>query len=286
MNARIGPLAIPAYEWLAEIVDLYHEPEEEPYIPVLKAMKSRPYQNYRYDSVNGQEAVLRDLDGKKVTLSATSMPSNRFEDKIKAGDSCFMSIVLVDGVWVMNGAGLQKLPPDVFDDARKRVLADKKQEKQVYKRIYEEFGGRRIYVCGSYEEYLRKIFGPELPEAYADHEIPDDIRNADNVLCFLEDSGRVSMYADWGDCVKIEGNPYYDAEEASQEARNLILDHRMTSPAMRDYLIKKKLIPDAALNSIISPESGRKLFQQNMRFLNDFVDRDTMPFVESAFLKN
>ena len=43
MNALIGPLAIPAYEWLAEIVSLYHEPEEEEYISILETLKSRPY---------------------------------------------------------------------------------------------------------------------------------------------------------------------------------------------------------------------------------------------------
>lgn len=59
----------------------------------------------------------------------------------------------------------------------------------------------------------------------------------------------------------------------------LILNHSLSTAEMREYIIKKKLIPDAALNSAISPEVGRKLFQKNIRFLNDYSDRDTMPFL-------
>lgn len=48
---------------------------------------------------------------------------------------------------------------------------------------------------------------------------------------------------------------------------------------MREYIIKNKLIPDAALSSVISVEAGRELFQKNIRFFNDYSDRDTLPFV-------
>lgn len=278
LNARIGPLAIPAYEWLAEILDLYHESGEEPFIPILKEIKSLPYQTFRYVSLNKDEAEIENVLGEKFTLSAATMPGEKFPSKVKAGDSAVMSIVRFGGKWSMNGLSLESLPPQMFEETRKKVLAEKKMQKENYNRLYKAFGRRRIGVCASYDEYLQIAFAGKVPEVCTDVEIPEDIRNADNLLYFLKDNGMVSLLPDWGDCVKTDGNPYYDPQEAAEEGRMLILDHRMTSSEMRDYLIKKKLLPDAALNSMISPEAGKELFQRNMRFINDFLDRDTMPF--------
>lgn len=278
LNARIGPLAIPAYEWLAEIIDLCHEPGEEQFIPILKALKSLPYQTYRYESVDKDEAVLENVYGEKFTLSAATMPGEKLPSNVKAGDSAVMSIVRLGGKWSMNGLSLDALPPQMFEEVRKKVLAKKKMQKENYNRLYKAFGRQRIGVCASYDEYVKIAFGGKVPEVCTDVEIPEDIRDADNLLYFLEDNGMVNMLPDWGDCVKTDDNPYYDPQEAAEEGRMLILDHRMTSSEMRDCLIKKKLLPDAALNSMVSPEAGKRLFQRNMRFLNDFCDRDTMPF--------
>lgn len=93
MNALIGPLAIPAYEWLAEIVDLYHEPEEEGYVAILSEVKSRPYEYYRYVTVGESELVLEDVGGRKLTLSASTIPGEKFDSEVAPGKSALMSLV-------------------------------------------------------------------------------------------------------------------------------------------------------------------------------------------------
>ena len=106
-----------------------------------------------------------------------------------------------------------------------------------------------------------------------------DIREAGNLLYFLNTDGTVSILPGWASSVKIKDNPYYDEEDASYDGLSLIFDHSLSTPEMREYIIKNKLIPDAALSSVISDEAGRKLFQKNIRFFNDYSDRDTMSFV-------
>ena len=91
--------------------------------------------------------------------------------------------------------------------------------------------------------------------------------------------GTMSILPGWAGCVKIKDNPYYDAEDAAQDGISLIFDQSLSSPEMREYIINKKLIPDAALNSVISAEAGRKLFQKNIRFFNDYCNRDSMTFL-------
>lgn len=279
MNALIGPLAIPAYEWLAEIVSLYPEPEEEKYIPVLEAIKSRPYTYYRYVTVGESELTLEDINGERLTLSASTMPGGKFPPEVIPGKSALMSLVLLDGVWLLNGIGLLVLPEEVFEKYRKLHSDRMKNNKIAFSHLKKRFGGNRIGVCGSYEEYLKLVFGDEAPKKKDDSQMPDDILDADNLLYFLNTDGDVSMLPDMGAFVKIKDNPYYDKENASQGALALVFDHSLSTPEMREYIIKHKLIPDAALNSAISPEHGKELFQKNIRFFNDYSSRDTMRFL-------
>ena len=279
MNVKIGPLAIPAYEWLAEIVSLYHEPEEERYIPILKTLKSRPYAYYRYETIGESELTLKDVYGKTLTLSASTMPDGRFAPEISPGMSAYFSLVQVEGVWLMNGIGLQALPPNIYVNYCKEHLEKEKQQKEGYKYLMKAFSKKRIGVCGSYEEYMKLAYGDNPPKTGGDADVLADIRNAGNLLYFLNSDGTVSMLPGGATYVKIKDNPYYDPDEAAHHGLAIIFDHSLSTPEMREYVIKNKLIPDAALSSVVSPEAGRKLFQRNMRFFNDYADRDTMPFI-------
>lgn len=279
MNALIGPLAIPAYEWLAEIVDLYHEPEEEKYLPILAALKSRPYSYYRYETVGDNELVMEDVSGKRFTLSAETFPGERFPAEAVPGQSALLSLVRIGGVWMMNGIGLPALPPEVYEDYRKAHSKKTLEQKETYKYNLKAFGKQRIGVCASYEEYAKMLFGDNPPEFKGDPKMLADIRDAGNLIYFLNTDGTMSILPGWAGCVKIKDNPYYDAEDAAQDGISLIFDQSLSSPEMREYIINKKLIPDAALNSVISAEAGRKLFQKNIRFFNDYCNRDSMTFL-------
>lgn len=279
MNARIGPLAIPAYEWLAEIVNLYHEPEEERYIPVLSELKSRPYEYYRYVTVGENELILEDVGGKRLTLSASTMPGERFPTDVATGKSALLSLVFLDGVWLMNGLGLHGLPSEIYEKCYTTHCEKEKQSKVGYKYLIKAFGKQRIGVCGSYEEYMKLAYGDNAPNVNGDPKLIADIRDAGNLLWFLNSDGTVSILPGRASCVKIKDNPYYDEEDASNDGLSLIFDHSSSTPEMREYIIKNKLIPDAALSSVISVEAGRKLLQKNIRFFNDYSDRDTLPFV-------
>lgn len=279
MNALIGPLGIPAYEWLAEIIDLYHEPEEEKYIPILAGMKSRPYEYYRYVTVGDSELVLENVNGDRLTLSASSMPGGKFSPDIIPGRSALLSLVFLDGEWLMNGLGLQGMPPEIFDRCYKSHNMMKKQHKEAYKYLRNAFGKQRIGVCGSYEEYMKLVNEDSIPSLSEDHNLLADIRAAGNLLYFLNTDGTVCILPGMASCVKIKDNPYYNEEEATYDGLSLIFDHSLASSEMRENIIKNKLIPDATLNSSISIDAGRQLFQRNIRFFNDYSNRDTMSIV-------
>ena len=155
-SAHIGPLAIPAYEWLAEIVDLYHEEEEEQYLPLLREIKSLPYQYYKYKKVDTQTAILVSLEGQEMSMSATTLPGEKFSSEVKEGMSALMSLVWFDGAWVMNSIGLQALPEEAYDTALKNYREKQDNDNNTYHYLMKNLKNKRLGVYADYKEYMAK----------------------------------------------------------------------------------------------------------------------------------
>jgi len=65
----------------------------------------------------------------------------------------------------------------------------------------------------------------------------------------------------------VADNPLYSPAKAPTEALRLLLSTESTTAGMSRYLAENGLLSDASLNSIVSPERGRQLVQENMDFL-------------------
>ncbi|MDE6205958.1 MAG: DUF3843 family protein, partial [Duncaniella sp.] len=79
--------------------------------------------------------------------------------------------------------------------------------------------------------------------------------------------------------IKLRGNKFYDKAEATADGISLICNQSMTTPEMRQYMIDNNILADAAMNSVISEAAGRQLFQENIRFFNDYYSRDTLKYL-------
>jgi len=272
-NAKIGPLGITAQEWLAEILEISHGEGEEQYIPIIKELRSLPYSIYAYKEVQKNGGILKALDGSEIELSAYTMANAEIPSVVKTDDSAIMSLVYFDGRWMMNGLAAQGISPACYNNARENWIENDEFRKRSFAASLKLFKKKRIGVCAGYEAYLdmypcidRKKF----------RNVPDNIRNCDNLLYYLNDDSLVTLLPGWGSCVKIRGNKLYNKKEAEEDAHSLIFDHDLTTREMRTYLVDNNLIPDAALKSVESMKAGKKLFQDNIRFLSDYTDRDTM----------
>lgn len=278
-NALIGPLGIPAYEWLAEIVSLNPEDGEDKYIPLLREMKSLPYEFYKYKSVDGDRAVVVNVEGEELPMSAITMPHERFADDIKAGVSSMMSLVYFDGIWVMNSLCMQPLPAEVYDEAYEKYINKSKDNKATYKEILKRLKNKRIGVCANYDEYMSKVYDGDDWREKTDREMYSELNDVDNLLYFVNTDSTVSMLPDRGGSIKLRGNKFYDKQEAHNDAITFIFDHSLSTAEFREYIIENNLIPDAALSSVVSKEAGRRLFQENIRFFNDYTARNTLHFL-------
>jgi len=279
-NALIGPLGITPQEWLAEIVELYHEDGEEEYIPMLQQLRSLPYSFYSYKKVNGSNAVIINKDGDEMSLSAMTMPGEKFAPDIKKGCCSMMSLVYFDGSWVMNSLCLQPLPDKLFKNVQEEHNRMSKQNADSYKRIMKALKNKRIGVCKNYDEYISLFNKADDWKSKIQAKDYKALNDVDNLLYFVNDNSDITLLPNFGDCVKIRGNKYYNKNAANDRALCLVLDSNIGTPDFRRYIIENNLIPDAALSSAISKEAGRRLFQKNIRFLHDYYNRNTLQFLQ------
>ena len=277
-NVNIGPLAIRAYEWLAEIMDICHDPEEEEFMPAVNELKSLPYSFYEYVEIGKDSAVLCNLDRERMEMSAYTMPDGVIPSHVKAEDSAFMSLVYFDGKWMLNGIGAQGLSGEAFDKAYALWEEKKSAMESSFAALMKGLRNKRIGVCANCDEYLAHFPTAGKQE---DMDIPEDIRDCDNLLYFVNTDSTVTILPNWGDVVKLRGNKYYDKKEAAMTGLQLIMDHDLATSEMRQYIIDNNLIPDAAMQSVESEKAGKELFQNNMRFLNDYMSRDSMEVFSS-----
>ncbi|MBD5224662.1 MAG: DUF3843 family protein [Bacteroidales bacterium] len=277
-NTLAGPVGAYPQEWVAEMVACSCEPGEEAYLPILNDIKSLPYAFYGYREVGETGAVILDCDGEPMNLSSATMNGEVMPDNVKDGMSAFMSLVYFDNAWVLNGLGMPGLPPEVFADARTQRQEELKKQHDNYGQNLRNLSGSPIGVCRNLDEYLSRF--PELKDKMledADSSMIEKLRDTDNLLYFLNSDGNVSLLPGYATCIDLPGNPYYDPE--NRDGISLILNHRISTPEMRRYIIDNNLIPDAGLTSAVSAEEGIRLFHDNIRFLNDYAGRDRVVFL-------
>ncbi len=277
-NTLAGPLGAYPQEWIAEMVACSCEPGEEEYLPVLRGIKSLPYAFYGYKEVHETEAILTDCDGEEMKLSAMTMNDGRIPANVKEGMSAFMSVVYFDDAWVINGIGMQGLPPEVYADSRKARMEEKKSQRHNYEINIKHLSGCPIGVCRNLDDYMTHFpdMKDKLPDD-ADSSMIEKLRDTDNLLYFVNTDGNVSLLPGYGSCIALPGNTYYDPE--NRDGISLILNHEISTPELRQYIIDNNLIPTSGLTSIESPEAGIKLFHDNIRFFNDYAGHDKVVFL-------
>lgn len=117
-NVLVGPLALPAYKWLAAIISVEPEPYEKKILNKLQSFESQSFDFYRYAKIAKKSAQLISVDGKVLKLSADTMPNGEMPNYIKVGDTAFMSLVKYGNSWNLSGLSLMSLDAEVFDQIK------------------------------------------------------------------------------------------------------------------------------------------------------------------------
>lgn len=252
---EIGPLELPAQEWMAMILRANGHQEEAERIAAQKYNTMDFYKILESDDNGG--VTFEATDGRQFTVTAHNL--NIPTEECYKKKCVFCSLVEYGGEMFANGG--VKWFDDVapFDKARED---DESQEKlhPVYDKLIADNGGSRLFHFADGKE-LEKFLLENFP--YADAKVSIHKGQEKITLFVPEDYSDIQIFPKGAYCVK-DGNPFYNEKWARNQALNFALS---VSSEMRSYLISHGLLPDATINSSKGVERGNEVVQQNFDFL-------------------
>ena len=153
---------------------------------------------------------------------------------------------------------------DKEDGLREMTYNSTKMLEHVRKRI-EVFGGRKVFYCAGLRA-VSEITGLKYSQKKDDG---NEIESNDPVVLFLSETDGMVVLRDYTECFKDKANPYYDKKVA--EDRSLALITNCTIPDdVAVYIADNKLLPDASMAASQGKRYGKKIVQDNLRFLCGF----------------
>ena len=101
--------------------------------------------------------------------------------------------------------------------------------------------------------------------------MPSTFLQNDPLAVFLQSDGTVSA-SPIARCICSPDNPFYSAQVAQEESRNIVCLPQSCTNECLQYLIANNLIPDAKLFS--RKVDGKELMQKNLEFFARCCRRD------------
>lgn len=221
-----------------------------------------PFSDFEVKEIKGGHVILKAPDGVEYNVVKNSFgPGMDF----KFAKTILASIVRFGEEWYQNGlctASGEVI--DKEDGLREMTYNSTKMLEHVRKRI-EVFGGRKVFYCAGLRA-VSEITGLKYSQKKDDG---NEIESNDPVVLFLSETDGMVVLRDYTECFKDKANPYYDKKVA--EDRSLALITNCTIPDdVAVYIADNKLLPDASMAASQGKRYGKKIVQDNLRFLCGF----------------
>lgn len=275
MNMRFGPLALPATDWLSKMLKLsddrcFHAVSEN--VAEVKSTSIRPYIIRR---VNKNSVVIEGIDAVEYKIDIDSFQSNTIETDLKTGRIIIASLLFYNDLWHVNGIMYFSDNKDAFRQSKKDYFDSIISKEQAYRLYVDRMGGRQISFYHDFKE-LKSSLGLDKVQGSMDEDIKAEIAEVKNIAVFVNSDGSLSVMPEIALDIKSEDNPMYDPAHAAEYAAVIILNQNLSTDEFRRYILSNNMIPDANLKSLKTPAESRRFFKANSRFLNDFLNRDTL----------
>lgn len=225
---------------------------------------------FRVDGIDDEYIRVMGTEGEPLLVRRNSL-DNRNALNINNPKSLIAALAQWKGKWEIIGMSSWFEDDRMYYELMERDQKAPNQQTALLSEMLEKLNGRKLFFFRNHTE-LDTWIKENLHVNYVNPE-GKDYSEATNILVFVEDSGALSIIPNGACVVKSKDNPLYSQEKASEEAVNLLFCTGASSSNISRYLIKNGLLPDAHLNSLISPERGRQLLQENMDFLARCIRR-------------
>lgn len=159
-----------------------------------------------------------------------------------------------------------------------RELISKQEEaiREINAGAYQKFkaaAGDKLLIYMSGKEEIKAYIEDKIGlEASVALQLPDSISYKKSALYATPKEGLQIMYQDV-EYLKDEENPFYNAEAASQQALGYFIV-RHCSVDLLKRLVERGMLADAQTRSLISPERGKSIIQDNWEFLTSYFQKE------------
>lgn len=258
-------LAMLPQQWYAEMLRGYNADE---FAGIARDIEDIAFRNFGVYHVEGCDDVhirLTDTEGKPLQLRRDSVDSGFSSKSLDTHKVLLTAMAQWKSEWQMVGMSSWLQDERVYHDAVEELHAPKDNLTVLPPELIGKLGGRRLFFFKDYaalHSWTNELLGTACAETDKGH-----LREMKDILVFIEDNGAMSITPDGACGVKAADNPLYSPAKAPTEALRLLLSTESTTAGMSRYLVENGLLADACLNSMVSPERGRQLVQENMDFL-------------------
>ncbi len=269
MTFKAGPLKMTALEWYMVMCRTSQESNAKNLLKALQTVEFRFMELFKVSTKDYCDFVFEDVDGQLLDVEFnTSRNKDAIRQTKKLNPKTILtSIIKFNGKWMKWGSSSMLPIGKPFDDLRKEKEIAKKSVELSKKNFSEKFGDRKCFFVENFKgvkKFMNELLGREVP-------CIQDVSPED------PDEPQMMFFCDWdGDFyiapaagISHPDNPYYDKKEGPLRAFELISSFQMDKRIM-DYLIDHGMLKTAACNSLKGKRQGRKIVQDNLRFLVRF----------------
>jgi len=265
------PLALLPQQWYAEMLRLYNAEELEEVAGKMESIEFKDFGFYRIEGHDERYVTVTDVEGQTMRVLRSSFNEVK-ESTLENSKLLVSSFARWNGEWETVGMSTWMETAAPYN----ALLEEKKKAKDktfiLPPEVLARLEGRRLFFFKDYaalDAWLKGLLGVENNITAL-----EDIGKMQDNLVFVEDSGALSISPSGALGVKHPDNPFYDPARADDCTLRLLFDTEGTTPGLSRHLVAHGLLPDASMNSLVSPERGLQLVQENMDFLARFVRRN------------
>lgn len=257
----IGMMGCGSWQYLAEMARIRGLEETAALLDTVRYRKIDAYEIIRFDK---NSVWLKSAAGEEFEIDRISLKSG---SHLKDNKAVLTSIVKFGDRYFQNGVAV--FVPSLSSDGESPVSISEFPEKMMalIRNVVKKNRGRRAYYCKD-ENDVRDILGDDLfPKFQGD---PSD--KPDNLVLLLSDEEPPRLLSDDCDFFKDPKNPFYDSADKvfnGEEALSFIVSSGLPDDLI-DYIVAKKLLPDAFMYASQGKRVGKRLVQDNMAFLFRF----------------
>lgn len=267
-SGRRNLLSLPSPEWLALIG------KNSPRHQLLNEVKVRANSCYLLKEEDTEYMYVKDLGSpveEELKITKESLTLSDIRNR-KTGESTLIcELVYFGNAWWQCGMLLlNKYDQNIAEYTENlKNNKEKTNEKAASRDFMKASGGKYLVFCKSQEELSDFLLNKMNYQQKEDLEMPH-INPEDGAILMAHPHTGIHLQTKLCECVKSPDNPYYDKEQAEENAVMFIVNPNVIPYELSCILQDQGMLPDACLNSLQGNIHGKEFIQKNAQFLTDY----------------